>query len=163
MSAVRPVLIAYDGSENARCAIERAATLFPGCAAVVAFVREPALTPVVPIAGAGFAMPLDEAGDEARAEEAGRALAAEGVDVATAHGLRAAPVVAVGSGARGVADALCTIADEHGASLIVLGARGRSGLLASLLGSVSDDVVHHAKRPVLVVPPGRGGEETPAA
>ena len=38
------------------------------------------------------------------------------------------------------------------ASLVVVGARGHPKLPGSLLGSVSDQVVHHATCPVVVVP-----------
>ena len=48
------------------------------------------------------------------------------------------------------------IADQEGAAVIVLGSRGRSGLKAALLGSVSYGVVHNAGRPVLTVPPADG-------
>jgi len=43
-------------------------------------------------------------------------------------------------------------ADEVGASLVVVGSRGASGLAHVLLGSVAERVIRHATRPVLVVP-----------
>ena len=42
---------------------------------------------------------------------------------------------------------------DHDAALIVLGSRGRGFLGRVLLGTVSGHVVHHAHRPVLIVPP----------
>jgi nucleotide-binding universal stress UspA family protein len=42
------------------------------------------------------------------------------------------------------------LARRSDADLIVLGSRNRGPLVAALLGSVSDDVVTHADRPVLV-------------
>jgi nucleotide-binding universal stress UspA family protein len=36
--------------------------------------------------------------------------------------------------------------------MVVIGARGHSGVRSLLLGSVSNGVVHHARLPVLVLP-----------
>jgi nucleotide-binding universal stress UspA family protein len=47
-------------------------------------------------------------------------------------------------------EALCALAEEVGASAIVLGSRGRGGIKRALLGSVSDHVVRHAPCPVVV-------------
>lgn len=43
--------------------------------------------------------------------------------------------------------------EEHDAACIVVGRHGHGPLARVLLGSVTDRLVHHANRPVLVVPP----------
>jgi len=47
--------------------------------------------------------------------------------------------------------ALCEIAEDEGADLLILGSHGRSGLSRAFLGSVAEKVVRHAPCPVLVV------------
>jgi nucleotide-binding universal stress UspA family protein len=46
------------------------------------------------------------------------------------------------------------VADREDASLIVVGTHGTTAVQDAALGSVSDGVVHHSERPVLVVPAG---------
>jgi nucleotide-binding universal stress UspA family protein len=46
---------------------------------------------------------------------------------------------------------IVALAEEIGAGLIVMGARGIGGIRRALTGSVSDSVVRHAHCPVLVV------------
>lgn len=43
------------------------------------------------------------------------------------------------------------VAEEEKVSVIILGSHGRSNLSSVLLGSVSDHVIRHSKRPVLVI------------
>lgn len=44
------------------------------------------------------------------------------------------------------------VADELGADLIVTGTHGTTAVQSSVLGSVSNGVVHHSHRPILIVP-----------
>lgn len=60
-------------------------------------------------------------------------------------------VFAEGPPARAITD----VADDLGADLIVAGSRGRGGVAELFLGSVSHHLAHHARRPVLIVPPPR--------
>lgn len=57
-----------------------------------------------------------------------------------------------GTATQAVAGALVAFAQNHKAALLVVGSRGRSAVEEILLGSVAMATLHHAHRPVLVVP-----------
>jgi nucleotide-binding universal stress UspA family protein len=46
---------------------------------------------------------------------------------------------------------IMTTAAEEKASLIIMGSHGRSNIEEMLMGSVSENVIRHAKAPVLVI------------
>lgn len=54
--------------------------------------------------------------------------------------------------ARRAAEAIVEAADRLDASVVCVGSHGRTGFLKALLGSVAEHVVHHCRRPVLLVP-----------
>ena len=58
-------------------------------------------------------------------------------------------------------EAIVHLSEELGAGLVVMGSRGRGGLRRALMGSVSDSVVRHAHCPVLVVRPDKSIEGHP--
>lgn len=55
------------------------------------------------------------------------------------------------SRAQGVADTILRVAEEEGADLILLGARGKGIIRGILLGSVSSDIVRRARTDVLIM------------
>jgi len=147
------VLLAYDGSEGADAAIAKAADILGGGAeAVVLSVWEPLVVEGLRADrfGGPLAVPVDVTDVDDRSEHAARQLAELGARIATDAGFEASPVWAADS--RNIAQAIVGAADELDADVIVLGARGLTGVRA-FLGSVSERVLEHAHRPVLVVPP----------
>ena len=50
-------------------------------------------------------------------------------------------------------EAICALAHDKDADLTVMGSRGQNALRRTLLGSISDYVLHHSHNPVTVVPP----------
>jgi nucleotide-binding universal stress UspA family protein len=148
-SADGPLILCYDGSEDARHAIQRAGALFPGRRALVVTVWQPtAATGSLGFAGETAGMigvfELDRA-----AGEAGGRVAQEGVRIAHDAGLLAEPVAVEAAGP--VWKTILEIAERDDAATVVMGSRGLTGLRAMLLGSVSSAVVHHADRPTLIV------------
>jgi nucleotide-binding universal stress UspA family protein len=93
--------------------------------------------------------PLDVPELNEESEQHAKDLAERGSDLAGRAGFDAKAAWAAEE--RGIADTIVARADELDADVIVLGARGLAGVRA-FLGSVSNHVVQHARRPVLVVP-----------
>ncbi|MDX6562892.1 MAG: hypothetical protein QOD65_2706 [Gaiellales bacterium] len=135
----KPILLCYDGSEDAFRAIEFAGSLFPGRKAIVLSVWEKyGLLSGVPRI------------DDSLMQEATELMAADGCERAIAAGFDATPLAVEAE--HGVDDAIIEVADEHDVLLIVMGTRGNTGIRSLLLGSVSHSVAHHARRPLLIVP-----------
>lgn len=151
---MKKMLIATDGSHAAREAmafgLELAAV--QGAEAVVVYVV-PALD-VVPTSAFGVlgALPhTPTAADRAALEEAPRLAAEVRVTAQTAL-LAGNPV-----------DEIVTYADSIDADLIVVGSRGHGAVTSALLGSVSQGVLHEARRPVLVYRRTQARVDEPAA
>lgn len=142
------LLIAYDGSPNAKSAVEAAAVLFPGAEAVLFYARQPMESFAAHLQGHPALEQLS--GLDAAALDASERIAADGAALARAAGLGAEALVS--STMATAAEAIVDVADELDVSLIVLGSRGMRGLKATLLGSTSTYVLHHATRPTVVVP-----------
>jgi nucleotide-binding universal stress UspA family protein len=142
-----PILICYDGSEPSRRAIRVAAAILGSRTAVVLDVA-PLFTPMESYAVAASAASVVEFERQHTEEALTRAV--EGAELAADARFTATPLGAVAAPTwEGILDA----ADGCGASMIVIGSHGRTGVHEFFEGSVSHDVAKHSPLPVLVVPP----------
>lgn len=139
-----PVVIAYDGSDLAKRAIDEAARqLRPG--------REALVLTVWQTFNVGFIPNRELRIDAAQAPEVKQAAedtAAEGAELANAAGFSATALAKEAASPWGC---IVEFADAHDASLIILGSHGRSGFPGVLLGSVAGAVAAHSRRSVLIV------------
>lgn len=138
------VIFAYDGSELAQVAIESAGReLAAGRDALVVCVWQPADVGFVPVGDRQL-----NAQDATEVHRAAEETAAHGASLAAQAGFRTQSVAVE---AAPTWKGILRVADEHKASLIVLGAHRRSGLTGHLIGSVTAAVVAHTTSSVLVV------------
>jgi nucleotide-binding universal stress UspA family protein len=139
-----PVLFAYDGSDLAALAIDRAAEeLAAQRDVIVLCVWQPVDVGFVPSRTQHF--DADQAPEVRKAAEE---TAAYGASLAEKAGFRArALAVQAAPTWKGIIET----AAEHHATLIVIGAHRRRGFVGHLIGSVAAAVVAHAPSSVLVV------------
>jgi nucleotide-binding universal stress UspA family protein len=153
-AASGPVLFAYDGSELAQLAIEQAGQqLAPGREALVLCVWQPADVGFIPVDDRHF-----DAHNAGEVQEAARQTAAQGASLAEKAGFQSQSIAVE---AAPTWKGIVKTAEEHKASLIVLGSHRRSGLVGRLLGSVAAAVVTHSTSSVLVVHQGNPPAHTP--
>lgn len=150
-----PAMLAFDGSAGAERAVIEAGRLLAGREAVVVHAWRSLLRETLtgrtflqaPVAEvAGIARDLEALEQEAAQDrlEAGRALAER-------HGLRATARLVDGTESHW--HGLLEAADAIDAAVLVAGSRGRGGIAAALLGSISSSLAHNAHRPTLIVRP----------
>ena len=148
----RPVLVAYDGSDESVAALRNAAVLFPTRTLIVVSVWEPGLaTAMAGVSGIALRSPSAELmantarlkrDDAADSADAGAALARE-------LGATAQPIAITDE--VDVPAAITSEADRHDVCAISVGSRGLGRVKAPLLGSTSQALLRHTSRPVLVV------------
>ena len=144
-----PVLFAYDGFEDAKAAIKQAGRKFgSGTRAIV-------LTVWVPFAAMPYAStPTAPRGLNQTIEREAWRVAGEGARLARLCGFDAEAVAERGDS---IWRRIVQSAEEHDASIVVLGAHGRTGTQLVARGSVAAAAAEHTARPVLIVhaPPRR--------
>ena len=139
-----PVLFAYDGSELAGSAIAEAGRqLVSGRQALVVCVWQPAEV--------GFVVVTErhlDADDAVEVKRAAAETSAHGAELAAAVGFQAGHLAIEAAPTwKGIVDA----ANDHGATLIVLGTHRHAGLIGHLGGSVASAVIAHSNCAVLLV------------
>jgi nucleotide-binding universal stress UspA family protein len=149
------ILLCYDGSADAQAAIDQAGLLMGGSEATVLVIWETVLETMTRHGslGMGFGMvgsSSDDGTADTAIEKAAVDTAATGVQRAVAAGLVAQSRVVNRDDE--IAAVILAVAADLDADVIVLGTRGRGGVKSLMLGSVSNAVLHHADRAVMVVP-----------
>jgi nucleotide-binding universal stress UspA family protein len=138
------IVVATDGSASARAAVEHALEEARSSQATVELVGAWS-TPVNGTLGAPTYMSED-------AFYATRDAMREILDGTQAHAAELGVTAEVHLVAGDPAVAICKVAEEQHADMIIMGSRGHGPLAAALLGSVTAHVVQHAHCPVMVVP-----------
>ncbi|MCF6508292.1 universal stress protein [Blastococcus sp. MG754426] len=144
------IVVGHDGSKCAQEALQWAGRLARRADVELHVVRAWSMTSAPQPASwePGYVPPLAD-WEQAVRDELAAHVAAAGLDPAcrvTTHVVHRAPVAGM-------------LAAAEQASMLVVGARGRGGFAGLLLGSVSDQLVHHAPCPVTVVRTGARGRD----
>ena len=143
MDPNQPILIAYDGSDYAKAAIKQASEqLREGRRAIVLTVWQP--SSANGFVGAPGVAPV---GLEEDVERDARRVAEEGARLARTAGFDAESIAERGDPTW---ERIVQSADEHDASIVVMGSHGRTGISRVLLGSVAGAAASHTARPVLI-------------
>lgn len=139
----RKILVGYDGSDNAKRALERAIALSEGEGAILRIIV--VVNTILPVYGTtapyyppDYAEQVTKEGQKSLAEALNRAK--QSTQNASGAVMDGHPV-----------EMILGSADREGSDLIVLGRRGISGVERFLMGGVSSSVVSHSKCDVLIV------------
>ena len=144
------ILIAYDGSVDADAAIDHASKLLRDEQATILTVWE-RVVDALARSGSVFALgDVDYETLDRESEDQARQRAQKGADRAEQAGLKAQ--VEVRARDRSIAASILAAAEDLNADAILMGTRGLTGLKSLFLGSVSNAVLQHADRAVVVVP-----------
>ena len=136
---MKSFLVAVDGSEGSKAAVDEAIALASDLDASLTFVcvRKPP--------SSVFGHPYYER-QLSQGLGYSRQAIAEAVETARAAGIKSDGEIIEGN----PADEIVSLADNRDADLVIVGSRGHGALAGALLGSVSREIVQHASVPVLV-------------
>ena len=155
-AADRPVLVAFDGSDESQAALRAAADLLPSRLLVVVTVWEPQLAEaMVPLSdnlsGLSYVPPDPQtlAMVEDAQHEHADSTAAAGAQMARELGVTAEPHAVPDE--VNIVETIAAVAERRDAAAIVVGSRGLGRVKSSLLGSTSKGLLRHTSRPVIVV------------
>ncbi|PAA51242.1 hypothetical protein BOX15_Mlig032787g2 [Macrostomum lignano] len=152
-SATRRILIAIDGSEHSGRAVDWYAANMNQSDDELLFVyvvEPPAVSLATRLTRADVTAAYAKAVD--KAVDVGHRLAASVREQCNSAGISQTIRFLERMGSK-PGPALVEVANEERAGFIVLGSRGQSRVRRTFLGSVSEYVLHHAHRPVCIVPP----------
>lgn len=154
MPASRPVLVCYDGSAHSRHGLRAAQELPASVDIVVLAVWQSVATKLAEGGSFGvIALSDHEALDETE-EQAARSAAMEAAECARTAGHQA--TARIEEAGEPIWSKILQVADDLAPAFIVTGSCGRGPLKSALLGSVSQEILSHSTRPVLIVPPEAG-------
>jgi nucleotide-binding universal stress UspA family protein len=144
------ILVCYDGSPSAKHALTVAHAAFAPGPTTLLHVWNPPFPAAdsFGLADAPSGPSLDEL--EQFALERAEAIVQQGQELARELDFVVEPRLA--RSGPSLWRTILDIAGDLDADLIVVGTRGATAVQSALLGSVSNGVVHHSQRPVLVVP-----------
>ncbi|MCX7445644.1 universal stress protein [Corynebacterium sp. P7003] len=148
------MLIAYDGSNEARRALNYAAELLSPRHVQIITAWEPMQRQAARAAGAPGVSVVDWSADDDAADPAhdeALAVCREGAEIAESLGLIAHAHLVESTGA--IWSAIVDAAEQLRPDVIVTGTRGNTGFRSLLQSSTADNVLHHAGLPVFIVPP----------
>lgn len=136
------ILVAYDGSDLSRLALDKAMEMSKEGSAKLEIIHVYQL-PIFLMGEGYYVPPIDVQSEAVNAAQA----VSDELEGITSHLPGVNIIVKQGQAAKQILD----YAEQESCDLIVMGSRGLGGIQEFVLGSVSHNVVQHAKVPVLVV------------
>lgn len=137
------MLLATDGSEFSRLALEKAAELAQATRSEIVVLS---VSQLVNLGTVGPMVYAPESAFEVPTKEESEGILQEVAEYLDKRGIAHRTLRVIGQ----PAEAILHTAEEEHADLIVMGSHGRTGLQRFLLGSVSNQVVSHSSVSVLV-------------